>query len=83
MELGPSAVKAQYPNHWTIREFPKSPGLEDNFFFLINLLMYLFLAALGLCCCTRALSSCGKWGHSVTECGLLIAVASLAAEHGL
>ena len=24
--------------------------------------MYLFLAVLGLCCLTRAFSSCGKWG---------------------
>ena len=26
------------------------------------LLMYLVLAALGLCCCVQALSSCGKQG---------------------
>ena len=45
------------------------------FFFLIKffLLIYLFLAALGLHCCARAFSSSG----------LLIAVASLVAEHGL
>ena len=35
------------------------------FFFLrfIYLLVYLFLAALGLGCCTRAFSSCGEWGQ--------------------
>ena len=47
-------------------------------------LIYLFLAALGLRCCMRALSSCGEWGLLfVAVCGLLIAVASLVAEHGL
>ena len=42
------------------------------------------MAALGLHCCARALSSCGKWGLLfVVVRGLLIAVASLVAEHGL
>ena len=47
--------------------------------------MYLlFLAALGLCCCARALSSCGERGLLfVAVRGLLIAAASLVAEHGL
>ena len=46
---------------------------------LINL-----LAALGLHCCAQALSSCGMRGLLfVAVCGLLIAVASLVAEHGL
>ena len=50
----------------------------------IYLFIYLFLAALGLCCCVQAFSSCGERGLlSVVVCGLLIAVASLAAEHGL
>ena len=54
------------------------------FFFLINLFIYLFLAVLGLCCCMRAFSSCGERGLLFIEvCGLLIAVASLVAEHGL
>ena len=38
--------------------------------------IYLFLAALGLRCCAWAFSSCSDWG-------LLTAVASLVAEHGL
>ena len=47
-------------------------------------LFYLFLAALGLRCCTQAFSSCGERGlRFVAVCGLLIAVASLVAEHGL
>ena len=46
--------------------------------------MYLFLAALGLCCCTQAFSSCGERGLLFTVVrGLLIVVASLVAEHGL
>ena len=46
--------------------------------------IYLFLAALGLHCCARAFSSCGERGLLfVVVRGLLIAVASLVAEHGL
>ena len=48
------------------------------------LFIYLFLAALGLCCCTRAFSSCGERGLLfVVVHGLLNVVASLAAERGL
>ena len=43
----------------------------------IYLFIYLFLAALGLCCCAGAFSSCGE------QHGLLLAVACLVAEHGL
>ena len=46
--------------------------------------IYLFLAVLGLSCCTQAFSSCGERGLLfVAVCGLLTAVASLVAEHGL
>ena len=46
--------------------------------------IYLFLAVLGLRCCTRAFSSCGERGLLfIAVRGLLIAVASLAAEHRL
>ena len=52
------------------------------FFFLIYLI--LFLAALGLGCCVRAFSSCGVQGLLLVAVHrLLIAVASLVAEHGL
>ena len=48
------------------------------------LFIYLFLAALGLHCCARAFSSCGERGLLfIAVRGLLIAVASFAAEHGL
>ena len=45
---------------------------------------YLFLPVLGLCCCARAFSSCSERGllFDVVR-GLLTAVASLVAEHGL
>ena len=53
------------------------------FFYLINY-FYLFLAALGLRCCAWAFSSCGERGLLfVAVHGLLIAVASLVAEHEL
>ena len=46
--------------------------------------IYLFMAVLGLCCCTRAFSSCGERGLLfVAVHGLLIAVASLVEEHRL
>ena len=39
---------------------------------------HLFLAALDLCCCAWAFSSCGKWVYSlVAVCRLLITVTSL------
>ena len=47
-------------------------------------LINLFLAALGLRCCVLAFSSCGEQGlFFVAVHGLLIAVASLVAEHGV
>ena len=52
--------------------------------FLKNKFIYLFLAALGLRCCTWAFSSSGEWGLLfIAVRGLLVAVASLVAEHGL
>ena len=63
------------------------------FFSLIFLLLlflskfiysFLFLAALGLRCCAQAFSSYGEWGLLfIVVRGLIIAVASLVAEHGL
>ena len=55
-------------------------------FFFINLfiLFILFLAALGLRCCARAFSSCSERRLLLVAVrGLLIAVASLVADHGL
>ena len=54
------------------------------FFFKFYLFIYLFLAALGLCCCAWAFSSCGERGLLfVVVRGLLVAEASLVTEHGL
>ena len=53
---------------------------KKNFFFRL----IFFLAALGLCCCERAFSSCVEQGLLfLAVCGPLIAVASLAVEHRL
>ena len=58
--------------------------LKIDFIHLKKIFVYLFLAALGLHCCTRAFSSCGEQGLLfLGVCGLLIAVASLVAEHEL
>ena len=43
--------------------------------FLKNSFIYVFMAMMGLHCCCRLFSSCNEW--------ILIAVASLVAEHGL
>ena len=54
------------------------------FDFFLYKFIYLFLAALGLHCCAQSFSSCGEQGPLfVAVRGLLIAVASLVAEHGL
>ena len=54
------------------------------FLFLKFIYLFLFLAAVSLRCCMRAFSSCGERGPLFYEVrGLLIAVASLVAEHGL
>ena len=68
---------------WLRREEERS--ICRMIFFLSHLFKKnLFLAALGLRCCTRAFSSCSERGLLfVAVCGLLIAVASLVAEHGL
>ena len=56
-------------------------------FLIINLFLlfiYLFMAVLDLRCCVWAFSSCGERGLLfVAVRGLLIALASLVAEHGL
>ena len=55
-------------------------GLCDLFFFFY----LLFLAVWGLRCYVRSFSSCGELGLLfVAVRGLLIAVVSLVAEHGL
>ena len=57
---------------------------REDFFFYKFIYFYLFLAAaLGLHC-ARAFSSCGEWRLPfIVVRGLLIALSSLVAEHGL
>ena len=58
-------------------------GLTLPDFFFITFFFF-FLAALGLSCCVWSFSSCGEQGLLfVAERRLLIAVASLVAEHGV
>ena len=59
-------------------------GLFLLFFIFKIYFIHLFLAVLGLRCCTQVFSSCGERGLPfIVVCGLFIAVASLVAEHGL
>ena len=37
-------------------------------FYVLKILFILFLAALGLCCCTRAFSSCSERGYFSLQC---------------
>ena len=53
-------------------------------FFKIIIFIWLFLAVLGLCCCTGFPLVAASGGHSlVALCRLLLAVASFVAEHRL
>ena len=55
-----------------------------NVFLKFIYFIYLFLDLLGLCCCAWAFPSCSERGLLFLAVhGLLIAVASLVAEHGL
>ena len=59
-------------------------GVKFIFLKVFFLKFILFLAVLGLHCCVWVFSSCGERGLLIVAVrGLLIAVASLVAEHGL
>ena len=78
-------------------KIPISPRLHRTFYYLfdtyhpsgcevylVNLFIYLFLAALGLLCCTQAFCSCGERGLLfVVVRVLLIAVASRCGAQAL
>ena len=67
-----------------LRKSTKSSRFWGFFGLFIYLFLIIFLAALGLPCCMRVFSSCGGRGLLfVVVRGLLIAVASLVAEHRL
>ena len=60
----------------------------SGIFFFLNTFIYLFLAALGLCCCARAFSSCSVWashcgGFSCCRSRALGAWASVIVARGL
>ena len=62
--------------------FLRKSNLSKTFY----LFVHLFLAVLGLSCCTWAFSSCGEQRLAASwcvVCGFLIAVSSLIAENGL
>ena len=57
---------------------------SSSFFFFLFITLFLFLAVPALLCCTSFSPVAVIWGYSlVVVCRLLVAVASLAVEHGL
>ena len=81
-----AAVKIQYWQELISLLTISCKGSRFYFYFLkiYFYLCYLFLAALDLRCCAQAFSSCGEQGLLfVVVHGLLISVASVAAEHRL
>ena len=80
---GGSTALQQFLQRW--REFSTFlKAWHLFFFFFLICFTYLFLAALGLRCCTRAFSSCSERELLfVAVHSLLIAVTSLVVEHGL
>ena len=72
------------PLHWQADSQPLHHQGSPQSFLKKNLFnLFLFLAALGLHCCTWAFSCCGERGLLfVVVRRLLMAVASLVAEHG-
>ena len=72
---------SEWPSSQCLQRRNASEGVEKRETYFS---FFLFLAVLGLHCCTRLFSSCSKWGLLiVVVCGLLIAVASLVVEHRL
>ena len=83
--------------HWTVAFLWASPDAASEThleeirkvagqlsFIWVMKTFFFFLAALGLCCCAQAFSSCGEQGvFFVAVHRLLIVVASFVAEHGL
>ena len=66
------------------RWLPENTKRPQEIFLNLFILIYLFLAAMGLHCCAQVLSSCSERGLLFLAVRrLLIAVASLVVEHGL
>ena len=78
--------KDRHIDRWNrIQSLEISPHICGQLAFLfLKILIYLFLAMLGLRCCVQAFSSGCEWGLLlVLVHGLLTAVTSLVAEGGL
>ena len=62
----------------------RSSKFSNIILFFYKFIYFIFLAALGLCCCAWGFSSCDERGLLfIAVRGLLIVVASLVVEHGL
>ena len=77
-------------NPWRLEQYLELSRYSINIWFFgfvflfCFVLIYLFLAVLGLSFCARAFSSCGEWGPLfIAVRGPLTVVASLVAEHRL
>ena len=74
-------ISIQDPDFISFGCIPRSGIAESYGSSIFFLIYFLFLAALGLCCCMQAFSSCGEQGLLfVAVCGLLIVVAPLVVE---
>ena len=73
------------PLEWTGWILANSFSLANSFYKKLFLFIYLSLVVLGLCCCTRAFSSCSKWGL-LSSCGVQASHCGgffFIAKHGL
>ena len=84
MTLGLSYINLGKLSYYLVRSAIVLFCFFKEFLKFIYLFYFLFLAVLGLRCCTRAFSSCGERGATL-RCGAWAShwVASLVAEHGL
>ena len=81
-------LQSSWRLEWRILFLPFQPpeAAHISFFlsFFFKLIIYLFMAVLGLSFCARAFSSCGKRGPLfIAVRGPLTIAASLVAEHSL
>ena len=60
-----------------------SAKLEFKIFFFLKIIVFIYLALLGLCCCTGFSLSAVRGDYSSVVCGLLTAVVSCVEERRL